>query len=97
MPPGLAEAIGPVLAIFGVGSMILIGMKIRYTHLRQTRLGQGGQEEMEHLTEDVATLHDEVRLLRQDFAEMYERVEFAERLLTRGQAEAADRAPGEPQ
>ena len=95
MPPELAEAIGPVLAILGAGSMVLIGMKIRYNHLRQTRLGQGGQEEMERLTEDVATLRDEVRLLRQDSAEMYERIEFAERLLTQGRAEDADPPPGE--
>ncbi len=97
MPPELAEAIGPVLAIFGIGSMILIGMKLRYDHLRQTRLGQSGQEEMTHLSEEIASLQDEVRLLRQDFAEMYERVEFAERLLTRGQPGGADRPPGEPQ
>lgn len=95
MPPEIAEAIGPVLAILGVGSMILIGMKLRYSHLRDTRLGQGGREEIGHLTEDVAALRDEVRLLRQDFAEMYERIEFAERLLTRGQVEDADGPPRE--
>ena len=97
MPPGLADAIGPVFAILGIGSMILIGMKIRYNHLRQTRFGQGAQEDVDRLTEDVATLHDEVRLLRQDFAELYERIEFAERLLTRGQGQDADRPPGKPQ
>ncbi len=88
MPPELAEAVGPVLAILGVGSMILIGMKLRYTHLRETRLDRGGKKEMEQLTEDVAALRDEVRLLRQDCAEMYERIEFAERLLTRGQGDS---------
>jgi len=97
MPPGLADAIGPVFAILGIGSMILIGMKIRYNHVRQTRFGQGAQEDVDRLAEDVATLHDEVRLLRQDFAELYERIEFAERLLTRGQGQDADRPSGKPQ
>jgi hypothetical protein len=41
MPPELAESIGPVLAILGVGSMILVGMKLRYSHLRESRLGGG--------------------------------------------------------
>jgi len=85
------------LAILGIGSMILIGMKIRYNHLRETRFGQGAQADVDRLTEDVATLHDEVRLLRQDFSELYERIEFAERLLTRGQVQDADRPPGTPQ
>lgn len=87
MPPGLAEAIGPVLAIFGIGTMILIGMKLRYSHLRQTRLDQGGQEEVGRLAEDVAALRDEMQLLRQDVSDVYERMEFAERLLARGQVE----------
>lgn len=87
MPPGLADAIGPVLAIFGIGTMILIGMKLRYSHLRQTRLDQGGREEIGRLAEDVAALRDEMQLLRQDVSDVYERIEFAERLLARGQPE----------
>jgi predicted nuclease with TOPRIM domain len=73
MPPELAESIGPVLAILGVGSMILVGMKLRYSQ--------------ERLVEAVTSLRDEVRMLREEFGELYERVEFAERLLTRGRAD----------
>ena len=87
MPPDLVAAIGPLLVVFGVGTMILIGMKLRYSHLRQTRLDQGGREEVGRLAEDVAALRDEMQLLRQDVSEVYERVEFAERWLARGQAE----------
>jgi hypothetical protein len=86
MPPELAEAIGPVLAIIGVGSMVLIGMKLRYSHLRETRPGGGVKEEREQLIDAVTSLRDEVRTLREEFGELYERVEFAERLLTRGRA-----------
>ena len=87
MPPGLADAIGPVLAVLGIGTMILIGMKLRYSHLQQTRLDRGGREEVGRLAEDVAALRDEMQILRQDVSEVYERIEFAERLLARGQAE----------
>jgi predicted nuclease with TOPRIM domain len=87
MPPELAESIGPVLAILGVGSMILVGMKLRYSHLRESRLGGGVKEERERLVEAVTSLRDEVRMLREEFGELYERVEFAERLLTRGRAD----------
>ena len=87
MDPVIAEVLGPVTAILGVGTMILIGVKLRYSHKEKMRLGEGGSGVTERLGEDVAVLRDEVRLLREDFAEMYERLEFAERLLTRGRAE----------
>lgn len=87
MDPAIAEILGPVTAILGVGTMILIGVKLRYSHKEKMRLGEGGSGVTERLGEDVAVLRDEVRLLREDFAEMYERLEFAERLLTKGRAE----------
>ncbi len=70
--------------------MILIGIKMRYTHLRQTRHGQIGQEELDRLAEDVERLRDEVRVLRDEFVDVYERLEFAERVLTRGKAPEGD-------
>jgi hypothetical protein len=95
MDPAIAEVIGPVLAILGLGSMILIGLKMRYTHLRHTRHPQVEQEAMERLTEDVAGLRDDVRILREEFVDLYERVEFAERVLTRGRADGdVERLPG---
>jgi hypothetical protein len=87
MPPGLADAIGPVFAILGIGSMVLIGMKLRYSHLRQMRLGQGGREDVGRLAEDVTAMRDELQLMRQDIGDLYERIEFAERLLARSEAE----------
>jgi hypothetical protein len=87
MPPDVIQVLAGAVAILGVGSMILIGMKLRYSHLQQTRLDRGGREEVGRLAEDVAALRDEMQILRQDVSEVYERIEFAERLLARGQAE----------
>ena len=89
MDPVIAEVLGPVTAILGLGTMILIGVKLRFSHKEKMRLGEGGSAETERLGEDVAVLRDEVRLLREDFAEMYERLEFAERLLTKGRADGS--------
>lgn len=89
MDPAIAEILGPVTAILGLGTMILIGVKLRYSHKEKMRLGEGGSGVTERLGEDVAVLRDEVRLLREDFAEMYERLEFAERLLTKGRADGS--------
>jgi len=87
MDPQLAEIFGPVLAILGMGSMILIGIKMRYTHLRHTRSGQVGQGEMDRLSDDVAGLRDDVRMLREELVDLYERVEFTERVLAQGKAD----------
>ncbi len=89
MDPVIAEVLGPVTAILGLGSMILIGVKLRYSHKEKMLLGEGGPAETGRLGEDVAVLRDEVRLLREGFAELYERVEFAERLLTKGRADGS--------
>ncbi len=89
MDPAIAESIGPVLAILGVGSMILIGVKLRFSHKEKMRLGEGGSAEAQRLEEEVATLRDEVHGMREGFAELYERVEFAERLLTKGRTDGS--------
>jgi cell division protein FtsB len=87
MDPVVAEILGPVFALTGFGAMILIGMKMRYTHLHRTKLAKGAGEEVEQLTETVDALRDEVRELREGMVDLHERVEFAERVLTRGRAE----------
>ena len=91
MSPELMLELAPVIAIFGVGTVVLIGLKMRYNYLRQTRVDQGGHENIAQLSEDLGTLRDEVRQLRQDFPEIHERMDFAERVLIRGQG--TDREP----
>jgi cell division protein FtsB len=90
MDPAVAEIIAPFLGIIGFGSMVLIGMKMRYTHLRHTRSAAAAPKDVERLTEAVETLRDDVRLLRDELVELNERVEFTERMLTRAKSLDAD-------
>lgn len=95
MDPALADVLGPVFALLGVGTMVLIGLKMRYTHLRHMRQAQVGSDDLERLADEVAGLRDDVRLLREEYVELYERVEFAERVLTKGKADGEQGAlPG---
>jgi hypothetical protein len=87
MDPAIAESIGPVLVLLGVCGTILMGVKLRYSHKEKMRLGEGGSVDTQRLAEEMAALRDAVHGMREDYAELYERVEFAERLLTKGSAE----------
>ena len=90
MGPELVELVAPVIAIISFGTMILIGMKLRYSHLQRTRLGSGTQEGAERLADAVDALRDEVRLMRDEFVELNARVEFTERLLERPRPASSD-------
>ncbi len=70
----------PILALGGI--FTLIGMKIRYSHIQDNRLG-GGQQEAEYLADAVDNLRTEVELLREEFLKLDERMDFTERLLER--------------
>ncbi len=89
MPPHLVEAIAPLIALMSIGTMVLIGMKMRLTarlhsSSNQNR-GQKDREEVERLGEAVDNLHDQLRSMQDEFSELHERVDFAERLLSRGE------------
>jgi hypothetical protein len=79
MSPDVVEFLAPVLALLGLGSFVLIGMKLRYNHLRDTKHAPRS-EEVERLAESVDLLHDQVRVLRDE-------LDFTERVLTRGRAD----------
>ena len=87
MSPAIIEVLGPVIALLGLGGFVLMGVKLRYSHKEKMLLGEGGSAETERLADEVATLREAVQGMREDYAELYERVEFAERLLTKGRAE----------
>ncbi len=70
-----------VMAVIG----IVIGMKMRYTHLQRTRVS--GSAQQERLADAVDNLRAEVGLLREEFLELNERVDFTERLLERPKTE----------
>ncbi len=88
MPPVIVEAIAPFLAMTGIGIMILVGMKMRLS--AKVQLQQGSKsEEVERLADAVEGLHEEVRMLREDYAELHERMDFAERMLSSGKPRKA--------
>ncbi|UCC71945.1 MAG: hypothetical protein JSV86_16485 [Gemmatimonadota bacterium] len=91
MGPELVEIIAPPIAIISVGALVLIGMKLRYTHKERTRLGGIAQEDVQRLTDSVGALRDEVQHLRDGYLELNERMEFTERLLERPKPEADPR------
>lgn len=90
MNPEIVYVLGPVLGILGVGSMVLIAIKMRYAHLRQTGADRVGREEVERLREDVASLHAVVSALREEFVDVCERLEFTERVLIQGKVTDQD-------
>ncbi len=94
MSPEVLEILAPFFALVGFGGAILIGMKMRYTHLQRTRAGGSAQQEVERLADAVDTLRAEVGLLRDEFLELNERLEFTERLLERPRADS-DALPGQ--
>ena len=75
----------PILAV--VGSFILIGFKGWANHELKIRETPGGDNE--RLTEAVQQLHDEVSSMREEFAELHERVDFTERMLSEGRSRNA--------
>jgi hypothetical protein len=72
-----------VIALLGVGSFVLIAMKMRYSHLRDTKHAPG-REDLDRLAQAVELLHDDVRVVRDEIVELGERVDFAERVLAHG-------------
>lgn len=78
--PILALSI-PVLAIFFNGLQKTMRLRIEEMHARAAATAP----------RDLQALMDEVDRLRQEMAEMHERLDFTERMLARGQA--GDRLP----
>jgi hypothetical protein len=95
MGADVIELLAPILAFVSIGGMILIGMRIRYSHKERTALGGTSQKEVEQLTDTVKALREEVGVLRDGFLELNDRVEFAERLLERPKADSDVRRGGE--
>lgn len=86
MPPHVFEAIAPLVALLGAGTFTLIGLRM-YLGYKAKRLELGAGTPSSGLEESLRELQQEVQLLRGDVGELQERVDFAERLLARGQRE----------
>jgi hypothetical protein len=83
MPPDVLAGLVGVIGATSAGVIILVGLKMRFNHKFRMRERPGG-EDTERLTEAVDQLHDEVRLMREEFADLHERVDFTERMLSQG-------------
>jgi hypothetical protein len=79
----MPEELFVLVALFGFGTFTLIGMRMWLTARIQSRR-QLPQEAFERLAESVDRLHEDMRLVRDEVTELQERVDFAERVLTRG-------------
>ena len=74
----------------GIGTFTLVGLKM-YWGFKTKRLElEKGAGSSERLVELMGDLRDEMHALRGEVSDLQERVDFAERLLTRGQAGAGD-------
>ncbi len=78
MDPGVVVFFIPISAILGVFG--LMGLKVWSNHKLKMRETPDGDNE--RLTEAVQQLHDEVGSMREEVAELHERVDFTERMLS---------------
>jgi hypothetical protein len=87
MPPDVAGGLIAIVGVVSVGTMILIGMRMRFMHKIQSH---EKPDELEQINEALDALHEENRSLREDVAELQERLDFHERLLTQPKDERVD-------
>ncbi len=80
--------IGGLLGAAMVGVFALGGMKIWLTE-RSSRRAQVGREELERLSEAMQGLQEQLFDVREAVAELHERIDFTERLLTRGETDGS--------
>ena len=78
MGPEVLGIFVPILAI--IGFFGLMGLKTWSNHQLKMRETPGGDSE--RLTEAVQLLHDEIGSMRDEMAELHERVDFTERMLS---------------
>ena len=92
MDPVLADVLAPLIATFGIGTMVLIGMKLRYNHKARIAAQTGSSEDVDRIAHAVGDLIDEVQSLREGLVDLNERMEFSERLLTQGRPNTVEQA-----
>jgi hypothetical protein len=85
MPPAILDAIGPLIALLGLGTFSLIGLRMFLGYKARRLELSSGRGDSGRVEEMVEELRDEMQQLRIAVGDLHERVDFAERLLTRGQ------------
>jgi uncharacterized protein YlxW (UPF0749 family) len=83
MPIEIANRMIELAGIISIGVMMLAGMRI-WRGGRHQRDDAAQREQLEHLTNAIRNLHDQVEGLQQEVTELGERLDFTERVLTRG-------------
>ena len=85
MDPGVIGVFIPILGI--LGGFGLVGLKIWTNHKLKMRETPDGDSE--RLTEAVQQLHDEFGSMREEVAELHERMDFTERILAEARSRNA--------
>ncbi|MFQ5705444.1 MAG: hypothetical protein ACE5HT_15680 [Gemmatimonadales bacterium] len=88
MPPQIIEAVAALIAMFGIGTFVLIAMKMR---INAKAMQQKDPEALERVTDALERLMDQTHALREDMAELQERLDFHERLLAQPKGEGHGR------
>lgn len=79
-----AEVLAPLIALLGLGTLALVGLRMFLTYRIKRFQARGGGVPSPELEDGLAELRDQVHLLRGDLTELQERVDFTERVLARG-------------
>jgi hypothetical protein len=79
----------PVIGLVSVGILVLVGMKMRYDYRAKQLTAGAGKDALDRLESQLDAVREQVLALRDEVGELYERVEFAERMLARGKSDRA--------
>lgn len=92
MPPEIAESLAIMTTLLGTGVFVLIGIRMRIgAKERMARIKAESGEGVATHRETIEALQSQVDVLSEEVADLNERVDFAERLLTQGRQQAVDR------
>lgn len=86
MPHAVVELIAALVGTAMLGGFTLAGLRMWLRH-REGRLGLERGGAAAGMADAVEDLRDQVVALRSEVADLHERIDFAERLLTRGRGE----------
>ena len=80
------EALAMVLILLGFGTFTLVGLKMWFGYrVKRLEATAGSSEPVERLAADLDEMRDHVLAMRDEMTDLSERMEFAERMLTKGQ------------
>lgn len=78
------DAVFAMVALFLLSGVSLVGLRMLLNYRIKRIQAQGGAERPRELEEGLAELREQMYLLRGDVTDIQERLDFTERVLTRG-------------